>query len=233
MSDYIKVTGHEYEALYAKYIDRRNPAELLTGFVEGKVVLDLCGGTLRVSEAAKSLGASHVIGHDVSPSMLKLGHEEKRADQIYVCDLADDDALESMVREFEMGIDVIVCRQAINYWWSRTRVRKIAEMLRDQDAKFIFNTFHDPPPERMQIRHYEHNGAEFVELIERSGEKIHHLQYRSMVGAALHDVPVDTGGDDRGGPSRCVLHVHGAFPRELAAVLRVGGEVVDTRQRTS
>jgi len=88
-----------------------------------------------------------------------------------------------MVERFEMGVDVIVCRQAINYWWSRTRVRKISRMLRDRESRFVFNTFGDPPPERMQVRRYEHDGAQFIELIERWGDRVYHLQYRSMVGA--------------------------------------------------
>jgi len=181
MNDYEEMNGVEYETMYARYTDKRDPVEMLRGFVEGKVVLDLCGGSLLVASRAKELGATHVIGHDASFSMLQTGQALRRADEIYVCDLTDEGELNSMIERFKAKVDIIVCRQAINYWWSRTRVRKIAQMLRDQDARFIFNTFHDPPPEKIQIRHYEHNGVEFVELIERSGEKIHHIQYCNMM----------------------------------------------------
>jgi|GEM_PF-6930269 len=56
MGGYVDLEGAEYEALYAKYLER-DPAELL-GDVEGKVVLALCEGIPKSCRTCEGVGGT-------------------------------------------------------------------------------------------------------------------------------------------------------------------------------
>ena len=165
-----------YNKLYARYVYKRPVSELVdhAGDLDGKFVVDLCGGEGRLATHVTSRFRAIVKLVDESPCMLPnsedLPHGVERFTSTVFSFLADcaDNAL-----------DVVFCRQAINYWFDNSTIRLLAKKMKS-GGKFIFNTFMYKPPEKPQVKEYLYVSDEgtlnYVEISWRVGETIHHVQ---------------------------------------------------------
>lgn len=178
--DYMNMKGEDYERLYARYVGRNlDQLILAAGPVEGKRVLDLCAGSGAVAKRAKQLGAASVTACDKSRNMLE-GLFEQGIDQVVV--LEDDPSevtLGNIVEQVGTGYDLVICRQAVNYWWNTNSVGNAMLPLK-RGGHFLFNTFHGDSwsnPEHPQTSEYEIDGLYYAEVWWLGKhDTIHHVQ---------------------------------------------------------
>lgn len=170
-----------YQALYARYVEGRDIAELmeLLGDVRGRTVLDLCGGDGRLSLAALEAGASRVTLVDADPRMV--GKEAMRRPGI---DIRGDDIHGRLKQYARLGkvFDRAVCRQAVNYWFTEETARLLATVL-SEGGVFVFNTFNQEPPVVPRAITYEWGGHSFAEVSWLVGDTVHHVQVREGLPA--------------------------------------------------
>ena len=124
MNDFAyKMTADEYLTLYKRFLSRP-PEELLliNGSIVGKKVLDLCAGTLRLSYAARDLGAD-VVAVEPSVEILPQRERDFPVFGVKVQDFPVRRELtvrsEVIVIEGKGPYDIVVCQQAVNYWFDR------------------------------------------------------------------------------------------------------------------
>jgi SAM-dependent methyltransferase len=171
-----------YEAMYARYM-RKPPGVLVdvAGDVSGKTVLDLCGGSGRMSEACLARGAAGVVMVEPSTLMSARARELSRSDgRLRIEHVSVGGFLERMMMTWESGDfspDVVLCRQAVNYWFDTTSARHLAMIMRSGSV-FAFNTFNRKPSEKPSVREYEIGGDGFVEVSCLAGDLVHHVQCR-------------------------------------------------------
>lgn len=162
--------GKLYEILYLRYL-KRPPRQLLelAGLRPGERVLDLCGGTGRLSRAALEMGASQVVLVDRSEKMTRLVPRG-----ITVHHTSVEEALKTYIKE---GIlfDVVACQQGVNYWLNEQTARQVASVL-DPGGRFVFNTFWRKPGHEPRIREYRLDGRHYVEISYLAGEQVYHVQ---------------------------------------------------------
>jgi len=171
---------HEvYEQLYQRFF-KRTPAELLEGVVlEGKHVLDLCGGGGRLSLHAINAGAARVSYVDDEPDMLTA--EARTA--LWACNRANrifHDQVEHVLRRWwvhDVPYDVVACQQGINYWLTPETARDVYAVLAPGGV-FAFNTFNVAPPRAPKVREYTLDGHNFVEVSYLVGDTVYHVQAR-------------------------------------------------------
>jgi SAM-dependent methyltransferase len=140
--DYMDMTGKDYDRLYARYVGRNlDKLILAAGPVEGKRVLDLCAGSGAVAKRAKELGAASVTAADKSRKMLG-GLFEQGVDQVIVLeDDPRDVTLNNIAEQVGTGYDLVISRQAVNYWWNINSLGEAMLPLKPGGV-FLFNTFH-------------------------------------------------------------------------------------------
>lgn len=176
-NDYVEMTGADYRKLYARYVGRNLDKLILAGGpVEGKRVLDLCAGSGVVGLRAKELGAAFVMAHDRSRKMME-GLFDQGIDAI--SDERDADTVVLPTRQ-RHAFDVVICRQAVNYWFGFNGLGEVMFALKP-GGRFIFNTFHGDNwtgPERPSTSEYEIDGVHFAEVHWLVDETIHHVQCR-------------------------------------------------------
>ena len=178
-----KYPDHEtYRALYKRYYDGRDVAELLRLLkpIDGMRVLDLCGGDGRLSLAALVEGASNVELVDASaamipPPILADRHIHVRVQKVH-------DALLGLRMRLD-SFDRIVCRQAVNYWLNTITAGLVSRVLKPSGV-FVFNTFNQRPLEKPYVSEYELDGYAFTEVSWLVGDTVHHVQVRD--GMAPH-----------------------------------------------
>lgn len=181
-NDYVEMTGADYCKLYARYVGRNLDKLILAGGpVEGKRVLDLCAGSGVVGLRAKELGAAFVMAHDRSRKMMK-GLFDKGIDAI--SDECDDNTVVLPTRPHNLSrhnFDVVICRQAVNYWWCSHGLGEVMFALKP-GGRFVFNTFHGDNwtgPGRPTTTEYEIDGVAFAEVHWFVDNTIHHVQCRA------------------------------------------------------
>jgi len=174
-TDYMEMTGEEYNKLYARYLGRNVDRLILAaGPVEGKRVLDVCAGSGAVALRAKELGASFTMAHDLSSLMLE-GLAERGVDEVssewhYDTEVFPSDDFSTF--------DLVVCRQAVNYWWSSKGLVELLEALHI-GGHLVFNTFHGDAwtdAAHPTTREYEIDGLHYAETHWRVDDEIHHVQ---------------------------------------------------------
>ncbi len=194
MGDFDQLAGYEYERLYHRFL-KRSPDEILlaNGPLKGKRVLDLCAGGLRASLRARDLGASYVLAVDKSESMMHgMGPPP----------WAEDPIIETCALDISGGFssspvnnllynpepfDLVICQQAVNYWWNHKTVADIAKCLK-LNGCFVFNTFWGKPKKEPKFRmgkvqtpdggRESGHGQWIAEVSWRDGEMVHHVQMR-------------------------------------------------------
>ena len=151
--------GNEYESLYKRYFQKG--VEYVGQHAVGETVLDLCGGTGRLSEYLKNNGYS-VTYLD-------------RCEQMCLLD-ASYPKIITTVEDFAKSgysFDSILCMQAINYWFNSVDIAAFADCV---NKRFVFNTFINRPRDEETVREYEIDGITFKEIYHMSGDTICHRQ---------------------------------------------------------
>ena len=165
-----------YRALYRRYYDGRDVAELLRLLepLQDTRVIDLCGGEGRLTLAALAQGAREVALVDAEAAMIP--PPLRQHEQVKVRVLPVHDALLAMRIRGE-SFDRVVCRQAVNYWLNEATAGLTARVLKSGGI-FAFNTFNQMPTEKPRVMKYERDGHYFVEVSQLVGNMVHHLQAR-------------------------------------------------------
>ena len=162
-----------YALLYARYLSPGRTEQLVQalGPLQGKQVLDLCGGGGRAARQALQLGAQAVTVVDESAPMS--AHLAAVPGLTLVLrDVATYLHSFAPTRQF----DGVVCQQAVTYWFDAELVPLLRDCMKP-GAKFVFNTFWDAPPPFPQPRSYEFDGRRYLELSWRSDEHtVEHVQ---------------------------------------------------------
>jgi SAM-dependent methyltransferase len=162
----MKYPSHEiYEILYARYLEK-GPDKLLSlaGDLHGKSVLDLCGGNGRISKRAIELGAKSVTLVDNSTEMVPSGIDNDCRIKVQCHDARSYISLLSKTPVCPTQCyDVVICQQAINYWFNQYTVGQLHRIIR-KDGIFVFNTFNNKPSEAPVVKQYNYKNMEYVEV---------------------------------------------------------------------
>ena len=172
-----------YKILYSRYFRPERSEQLLdlAGSIEGKVVLDICGGSGEISKKAVEKGAKKVILVDMSKDMISEDVYKNPKIDIRVQTVWSYFNTTPYYRKY--GIDIAICQQAINYWFDESIIRELISCMND-GGRFIFNTISTKPPEEVEIRNYVWEGREYVEISQCCGNMIYHAQ--ATKGIPMH-----------------------------------------------
>jgi len=151
-------TTEKYNHLYSRYLV--NPGNLLemAGYETEHQLLDLCGGTGAISEAALQLGAN--------PANITLVDLNPRCSNQQIRQLSGHAV--SKIRQLcaeGKQFDTVVCRQAFAYLEiegeSGEELAELLAVLVNKNGRFIFNSFIRP---RFHAKTYKFQGQRFIEL---------------------------------------------------------------------
>lgn len=165
-----------YRRLYARYLSEngRSVNELLDlagPSLKGRKVVDLCGGAGELSIEAARRGAEEVVMVDNCPEMADWAELKRHGVFVF------SDSVESVLESVTESVDVIFCRQAVNYWFDEYAAQDVANFL-NHGGLFIFNTF-NVKPEDMLAKNYEFQGLQFIEIsVMGYDEMVYHVQCR-------------------------------------------------------
>lgn len=160
-----------YNQLYGRYLTKSIEPFFDGITIKGKRVLDLCAGGGQLSQYALDNDAKEVVMVDSAPQMLRPDFDlcNWRVSRI-------SRPVEWILMDFEdEPFDVVVCRQAVNYWFKNVSSEDIARPVK-QGGQFIFNTFGNKPSETPSVREYFHKGIAYKEISYLVGDKVHHVQ---------------------------------------------------------
>ena len=172
-------THDKYAVLYARYLTPGRTAQMLDlcGSLEGKYVLDLCGGGGRASHEALARGAAGVLLVDESLPMCR----DVAQDRLHVLNADLESTLEVPLttllgNQGGVPFDVAICQQAINYWFNEDLIALLRKQLKP-GASFVFNTFNEPPAPFPEPKVYEFEGRRYLELSwQTSKQLVEHVQ---------------------------------------------------------
>jgi SAM-dependent methyltransferase len=177
MAEY-DLTYDEYNSVYSRFL-KRSPRDLfdLVGDIKSASVLDLCAGTLRASRIAKDLGAGFISALDESNSALPKDYRS-------FVNIFYHTSVESFLNSYTVRVanyfkinfkyDLVVCQQAINYWFSEETIKLLPLVIED-GGYFIFNTFNTKPPYEPVLKKTANNSWECFYC---ENDMIHHLQIK-------------------------------------------------------
>lgn len=179
-------TTNKYADLYARWLENPNKLLKLGGLQVGDRVIDLCGGTGIVAQAALDWGASYVVVADLNPrvrlSDSRLQPIVARAESIDVAMRFVEYRLygDSRTDGFDLDkpFDFVVCRQAIGYVDIQKTAFAVANVLRP-GGRFVFNTFKRP---KWSWASYAINERNFYEASGFIGRTVFHIQMSPQVG---------------------------------------------------
>jgi len=160
---------NRYAELYAPWLS--GSADFAWRFIKpSDRVLDLCGGTGLVAQAALDMGCPEVTLLDVNPRVVpaipRLG--VLTGDANHLCnELSESNCL-----------DVVVCRQAIAYLDLRKVSWSAAQAL-SRGGRFCFNNFKEP---RWFSKRYRFAGDRYREVGWYVGRQVFHIQQKIGVG---------------------------------------------------
>lgn len=165
-----------YNKLYSKYVYKRPLSDLvdLAGNLDGKRVVDLCGGEGRLAKYVARRFRANVTLVDQCKDMMP--NEEEMP---YGVQCVQSDADSFFMNSTEKSFDVVFCRQAINYWFSESSIKHLSKRMR-LGGKLIFNTFMYKPPEKPTVKEYRYSSKagnfNYVEISWLVDDKVHHVQ---------------------------------------------------------
>ena len=183
-----------YTKLYGRYLKKSVDLFFENSDPKDKVVLDLCAGGGQLSKYALEHGAARVIMVDTAPQMLN--PDFKKDDRVYQVrqDVSD------YIRNFRRGpykedpqFDIVVCRQAVNYWFKNIKGEDIARIIKP-GGRLVFNTFGKKPSDTPTVREYYHEGRAYKEISYLVGDMVHHVQTATGMTphmTAFHWIPSD------------------------------------------
>jgi SAM-dependent methyltransferase len=171
---------HEtYRALYARYYNGRDIAELLQLLepLSGARVLDLCGGDGRLALGALERRASYALLVDAEATMISKEASDHPRVHVHVGTVHD--ALFGQRLRCH-SYDRIVCRQAVNYWLTEATAGLVSRLLA-RGGIFAFNTFNEEVGTEPKTRAYQYGAWAFAEVAWRIDDTVHHLQVREQM----------------------------------------------------
>jgi len=178
MINQYEITYEQYKILYARYLDPKRTNKLLdlAGSLEGKNVIDLCGGGGRLSRKALKRGAEEVTLIDASATMTE--HLNQWDISVFLNTIGQ--GLRLLPNE---DTAAAFCQQGINYWFDRNTIELLSLKMKPGGV-FIFNTFNNKPRSEPDVRRYTISGKTYVEIFwtQRIGDndgfptKVHHVQ---------------------------------------------------------
>lgn len=168
----MKYPNHEdYTKLYGRYLKKGPERFFIKSDPNGKRVLDLCCGGGQLSTYALEHGATFVQMVDSCREMLNPNFNLQQESVSHKCM-----SVESYLNDCgEEQYDIIVCRQAINYWFKNVNGSDIAKITK-KGGLFVFNTFGNKPSETPTVRDYYHKGRAYKEISYIVDDVIHHVQ---------------------------------------------------------
>lgn len=159
-------TTDKYGALYARWLDNPTPLLDYAGANATDVVLDLCGGTGIVAQAARERGCAAAI-LDLNP----------RCCEPYIAEVRG--RAEDAAEYYDEGtFTLVVCRQAINYL-NLLDVGAAVWSILTEDGRFVFNTFRKP---RWGWKLYRRGGVIYLEASGHLGRTVMHVQASPTIG---------------------------------------------------
>lgn len=163
----------DYEYLYARYLSQKRTDQLveLCGDLQGRKVLDLCGGGGRASIGALAAGAASATVVDKSPGMS--GHLANTEVKLSLMEV--DIAISTPGFFDDAPYDAIICQQGVNYWY-QPRHAEMLHLLLQPGGRFVFNTFNECPKDMPTPKCYELGGRRFIELSWLVGDLVEHVQ---------------------------------------------------------
>lgn len=168
----------DYDLLYKKYL-RRSPRVLLeyAGLKREDSIWDLCcGSNGRVVEEAMLMGAAYVTAVDLNEHVnnlcVKWDIRDKWAGffSTYRLSVHDFLKLENLTTP-----DVVVCQQAINYWFNAEDIELLSDKM-PSGSVFVFNTFNMKPLMLPRVVQYVIDGRDYVEVAWSVDNTVHHVQ---------------------------------------------------------
>ncbi|TSC83280.1 MAG: hypothetical protein G01um101419_110 [Parcubacteria group bacterium Gr01-1014_19] len=168
--------GRTYYALYQRFADHRVPKDLIrrAGPLDGKLALDLCGGSGRLALMAVEEGARMAWLVEQEEAMI---FSEAWLDPKIRVAVSDVESALFDLQKFGAEFQAVFCQQAVNYWLNERTVDLLANVM-PKDGVFIFNTFIARPPEKPVVKEYGLDGHSFVEVSWAVGDVVHHVQVR-------------------------------------------------------
>jgi ubiquinone/menaquinone biosynthesis C-methylase UbiE len=165
----LRCTTNKYDELYARYVFMGSKRLLDLAKVKRRdSVLDLCGGSGALSEAANARSAVATL-FDLNPR--GKCHETR-----WMSVKGDAHKLDD---HFEKdSFDAVICRQAINYLNPRIVAAQAARVLKPE-GRFVFNTFAEP---KNRFLTYRFDDKRYFELAWHFGKTCWHLQASPTVG---------------------------------------------------
>lgn len=173
-----------YEMLYRRYLQNDRSNEMLdtAGDLTGKVLLDICCGGGRLTQAAIDRKPKSCIMID---SELKMVPENFGNDGVTdVIIMTVKNALQEMKKKNKM-VDVAICQQGINYWLTTSKAWQLS-LVMSEGGVFVFNTFNKRPSEIPKIKQYTCQNPYEV-------EKRHYTEVSWSVGIDIYHVQICQG----------------------------------------
>lgn len=165
---------HEiYQKLYKRYLVKDLDRFYKGIRLPGLRVLDLCAGDGRLTKYALDHGAAYCKMVDNCPEMLEFSFAQ---DIRHVFEQENMEWFLSTARvRREEPYDVIVCRQAINYWFRNIDVANLAQLVK-KNGSFIFNTFNTKPSGTPSSKSYTIDDVDYHEVSYFARGKVYHMQ---------------------------------------------------------
>ena len=182
-------TTNRYAELYSRWLDKPDTLLRLASFSPDESLLDLCGGSGIVSEAAleelhkwaEPLGERfHYKGdvtlYDLNPRVnsIRLNYDRMKGIFKVVRGKAEKVDLQFPNRTF----DVVVIRQAIGYIDVRGTFEALSKIM-EPGGRLVFNSFVDPLAggvKRYSTKQYKHEGERFFEAHLALFNRVFHIQ---------------------------------------------------------
>ena len=157
-----------YEELYKRYF-KRDAKELihLTKINQTDEILDLCGGTGRLSKCLLNY-TNHITYVDQEKDMTR---KELKNTNIKIY----HQTIQNFLEKNEKKYDKVFCQQAINYWFLSTNIEKLNNIIKPNGV-FIFNTFYKKPSTKPRIKEYKIKEKQYLEISYLINHKVHHVQ---------------------------------------------------------
>jgi len=173
-------TTENYDKIYSPWLENPDTLLLLGGYKPQDRLLDLCGGSGVVTQAALDICHKQRQEHppidllDLNPRFIRCGGTGP-AEVIQHKEAAQN----LLLRMTPQSKDLVVCRQAIAYLDLTNLIPDVASVL-VTGGKFVFNSF--DRPRRFRSKSYKFRGARYVEAYVFLFNRIIHLQWRIGVG---------------------------------------------------
>lgn len=167
-----------YRKLYARYLSWHGRSvdqllDLAGKDFTGMRVLDLCGGGGEMAEGARKRNAEYVLLVDGCEGMI--GERDPGID--YAIQDVEDFLTEPFWKQEKQRFDVVLCRQAVNYWMTEEMAEELGSIIHPGGV-FVFNTFNSRPSMIPKVKEYKFEMRQYMEAswLDKDGETVHHVQ---------------------------------------------------------